>query len=358
MDININNFMKNVINKLENYPIGMCGTSLAFITLSNCWAFVGIKFLKPLAIIFAIIAISLMFLRIILFPKIIWEELKNPVIGTFYPTIDMSCFLIAAYFINIFPNFSKALWLVCIIFHGVFFVLFCIFRIKDFSIKNMIPSWFVVLVGVVVGSASSANMGYKALPQYLFYFGFTFYIIVWPFMVYRIFKCEVIEENKLPTIGIMAAPASLCIVGYLTAFKNPNSIILIFLVVTSLFNLGLVYSYILMFIKKGFSPIYAALTFPLAISIFAMYKLSAYLNSVKSFGAIFFKVLGNIENFIGTYVIFYVIINFIKLFLKAINLTEEKDLKEHSGLLQETIIEESFSDNIIEEKLSQDKFAQ
>ena len=343
--------MKILINKLENYPIGMCGTALAFITLSNCWAIAGVKFLKPLAIIFALIVLTLMLLRIILFPKVIWKELKNPVLGTFYPTIDMSCFLIAAYFLNIAPNFSKALWLICILTHGVLFTLFCIFRISDFSIKNMVPSWFVVLVGVVVGSASSSGMGYAKLAQYLFYFGLFWYIVIWPIMVYRVFRCEVVEENKLPTIGVMAAPASLCIVGYLTAFKNPNNILLTFLVITSLFNLGLVYSYISKFIKKGFSPTYAALTFPLAISVLAMYKLSSYLNNIGIFGAYAFKILGHIEIFIGTYVIFYVINNFIKLFLKAVNPSVEKDFKEEEGLLQETIIEESFPDDVVEEKL-------
>ena len=343
--------MKRLINKLENYPIGICGTSLAFITLSNSWAFIGINFLKPLAIIFSIIALILMLLRVILFPKIIWQELKNPVLGTFYPTIDMSCFLISAYFLNIAPNFSRALWIICVITHGTLFLLFCIFRLRDFSIKNMVPSWFVVLVGVVVGSASSSNMGYTKFAQYLFYFGLFWYIVVWPIMVYRIFRCEAIEENKLPTIGVMAAPASLCIVGYLTAFKNPNNVILTFLVITSLFNLFLVYSYISKFIKKGFSPTYAALTFPLAISVLAMYKFSAYLNNIGIFGSEFFKIIGHIEILIATYVIFYVIINFIKLFLKAINVIGGKDLEKQEGLLQETILEESLPDDVVEEKL-------
>jgi exfoliative toxin A/B len=341
--------MSSLIKKLENYPIGICGTSLAFITLSNCWLVNGIKFLKPISIIFAICTLSLMLLRIVLFPKKILDEIKNPVLGSFYPTIDMAGLLIAAYFLDIAPSLSKVLWLICIAVHGFLFIVFLGFRIKNFKITDMIPSWFVILIGVVVASASSKGMGYPLLAQYLFYFGFFWYVVAWPVMLYRIYRCEKLEEHKLPTIGVMAAPGSLCIVGYLTSFANPNPYILGFLILTSLFNLVLVYTYITDFLKKGFKPTYAALTFPLAISVLAMYKTSTYLGSLGLSSSIF-KFLGDLEIFIATYVIFYVINNFIKLFLGAINPKFSTALKYEESLLGQTISEETLDDDEVEEE--------
>lgn len=340
---------KRFIDRLENYPIGICGTSLGLITVSSAWQLNGISFLKPLAIIFAIVAIALMILRIIIFPKKAIEEIKNPVLGSFYPTIDMTLMLIAAYFLNVAPTFAKTLWIICIVIHFVLFVLFFTFRIKNFKFEDMVPSWFVVWVGVVVAGVTSTGMGHDRLAQYLFYFGFVIYIITWPIMLYRVFNHKALEEHKLPTIGIMAAPASLCLVGYITAFKVLNPIILVILTIISLINLILVYTYIIGFIKKGFAPTYAALTFPLAISIMAAYKLSNYLMKVGVFGSYIFKVIGDIEIFIGTAVIFYVLYNFILLLITILSAKAEKDLESKESLVGEVIKEETFPENKIEE---------
>ena len=51
-------------------------------------------------------------------------------------------------------------------------MLFFTFRIKNFKFEDMVPSWFVVWVGVVVASVTSTGMGHDRLAQYLFYFGF------------------------------------------------------------------------------------------------------------------------------------------------------------------------------------------
>ncbi|MGL5647251.1 MAG: TDT family transporter, partial [Clostridium sp.] len=87
-----------------------------------------------------------------------------------------------------------------------------------------------------------------------------------------------------------------------------------------------VYTYIIGFIKKGFAPTYAALTFPLAISVVASLKMSKLFmnNYILSNG---FKLLGDIEIFIATGVIFYVLFNFLNLFVKAISKKAEEEME-------------------------------
>lgn len=337
----------SLLNKLENYPIGICGTSLALITIGSAWQLNGIKFFKPVAVIFAIMALLLMVLRIFMFPKKILEELKHPVLGSFYPTIDMALMLIAAYFLDVVPKIAESVWLACIVIHFVLFIVFSIFRFKSFKLEDMVPSWFVIWIGVVVACVTSPGMGHDSLARGLFYFGFVLYIITWPIMLYRVFNHKAIEEHKLPTIGVMAAPASLCIVGYTSAFTVINPLILWVLVVISFINLFIVYSYIIGFIRKGFAPTYAALTFPLAISVMAAYKVSKYLGSgiLQSV----FKTIGDLEIFIGTGVILYVLFNFLLLFAKAINPRLEEALEREEQLFGTTAKEETLLDSEVEE---------
>ena len=70
--------MTRYLDKLENLHIGISGTCLAFITLSNCWLIKDIGYLKPISITIAIIMLSLMLMRAIRFPKVMLKELEIP----------------------------------------------------------------------------------------------------------------------------------------------------------------------------------------------------------------------------------------------------------------------------------------
>lgn len=71
--------MTNYLKKLENFPIGAIGTSLGFMTLANVWVLHSVTFVKPLAILFALIALTLMLTKIVLHPKKTLNELKHPI---------------------------------------------------------------------------------------------------------------------------------------------------------------------------------------------------------------------------------------------------------------------------------------
>ncbi len=50
------------------------------------------------------------------------------------------------------------------------------------------------------------------------------YLILLPIILYRITKVKEIPEPALPTIVILAAPASLCLAGYMNSFQNKNNV--------------------------------------------------------------------------------------------------------------------------------------
>ncbi|MGL4362207.1 MAG: TDT family transporter [Cellulosilyticaceae bacterium] len=293
-------------NKFSVTPIGMCGTAVAMMTLGNCWNMKGISVLKPIAFWFAVATILLQIGKLIFQSEQMKLELKDPITGSFYPTIDMALFLIASY---ILPNnfvLARTLWFIALSIHMVLIIYFFRERYKTKTFGQIAPSWFVVIVGVVVGAVSSPGMGVDILAKILWTFGTVGYFIMWPIMFRKIIKGKLIEKAA-STIGIMAAPASLCLVGYITVFENYNIIIMIALLLSSWINLILVYTCIPRFFKDGFKPELAAFTFPLAISIMAMYKVAG-VSSQKEL----FMLLGDLELLIGTGIILYIAFHFTK----------------------------------------------
>lgn len=328
--------MRQYLDKLENLHIGISGTCLAFITLSNCWLIKDINYLKPLSIGLAIIMLSLMFIRLIKFPKTMLKELKDPVMGTFYPTFGMVTWLVSAYFYPHAPKICSALWIGAAIYHYSIAIYYTIIRIKERNFNNVMPTCFIIYTGMITGSVASVGMGgiIPAIAHFMLMFGFTFYTILLPVVLYIVFKSEILDDKKLPTVGIVCSPAPLGIVGILAIEPHPNMYMLTWLIVTGLILLGVVYGYIIKLFKEGFKPSYAAFTFPLAIATLAAYKLSSFFGSTghENLGYVF-GVLGNVEIFVATYVVFFILLNFINMFLKAINPRLEEFVEKEGQIL-------------------------
>ena len=314
--------MKQYLDKLEYLHIGISGTCLAFITLSNCWIIKDIGYLKPISICLALIMLGLILIRLIKFPKVMLKELKDPVLGTFYPTFGMVTWLVTGYFYKYFPNVCGMIWILCAIYHYGVLIFYTIIRIKEKKFSNIMPTCFIVYTGMITGSVASKGMG-GIIPQiahFMLIFGFIFYTLLLPVVLYIVFKSEILDDKKLPTVGIVCSPAPLGIVGILTIDQHPNIYMLTWLIITGLILLVVVYTYILKLFKEGFKPAYASFTFPLAIATLAAYKLSDYFILLGYVGlGNLFELLGNIEIFIASYVVFFILLNFINMFFKAIN---------------------------------------
>ena len=130
-------------------------------------------------------------------------------------------------------------------------------------------------------------------------------------MFYRVIFANLIDDDRLPSFGIMAAPPNLCVAGYLVAFPEPNLIILAVLVGLALFSTCLVYMSMIRIWKIKFSPIYASYTFPLAISSTAMIKVANYFKPLNSEFYYFFHIISMIELLIAAIVIPYIFVKMI-----------------------------------------------
>lgn len=328
--------MRKYLSKLERMHIGISGTSMAFITLSNCWMIKDITYLKPISIFIAICMLVLMLVRVVLYPKVVYRELKDPVMGTFYPTFGMVTWLITAYFYPRFPRACSYLWLAMVAYHYGVLLFYTIVRIREGKFSNIMPTCFIVYTGMITGSVASKGMGgiIPGIAHFMLLFGFLFYTLLLPVVLYIVFKSEFLDDKKLPTVGIVCSPAPLGVVGILTIQEKPNFYMLLWLIVTGLILLIVVYSYIVKLFKEGFKPAYAAFTFPLAIATLAAYKLSGYFESLAHpLWQKFFKLLGDVEIFIATYVVLFILLNFINMFVKAIAPEAGEKLEEEEKLL-------------------------
>ena len=285
--------------------------------------------------------LTLMLLRLILYPKVMYKELKDPVIGTFYPTMGMVTWLVSAYFYPHFPRVCSILWLAAVVYHYSIVIFYTVIRIKERKFNNIMPTCFIIYTGMITGSVASRVMEgslIASIAHFMLMFGFIFYTLLLPVVLYIVFKSEILDDHKLPTVGIVCSPAPLGIVGILSIETNPNIYMLTWLIVTGLILLVVVYSYIIKLFKEGFKPTYASFTFPLAIATLAAYDLSTYFldGKYKVLGNIF-KLLGDIEIFIATYVVFFILLHFINMFIKAINPKLAKEIEEEEEVIKGSI---------------------
>ena len=284
-----------------------------------------------------------MILRLIRFPKVMYEELKNPVTGTFYPTMGMVVWLVSGFFYPYFPVVCSWLWIAAVIYHYGIVIFYTIIRIKERKFENIMPTCFIVYTGMITGSVASKGMDgvIPQIPQiahFMLMFGFIFYTILLPLVLYIVFKSEILDDHKLPTVGIICSPAPLGVVGILTIEPNPNPYMLAWLIITGLILLVVVYGYILKLFKEGFKPSYAAFTFPLAIATLSAFKLSTYFTGLGyAKMANLFKFLGDVEIFIATYVIFFMLLNFLNMFFKAISPKLGEYVEEEEELIGGTL---------------------
>jgi exfoliative toxin A/B len=272
-----------------------------------------------------------------------YEELKNPVTGTFYPTMGMVVWLVSGFFYPYFPVVCSWLWIAAVIYHYGIVIFYTIIRIKERKFENIMPTCFIVYTGMITGSVASKGMDgvIPQIPQiahFMLMFGFIFYTILLPLVLYIVFKSEILDDHKLPTVGIICSPAPLGVVGILTIEPNPNPYMLAWLIITGLILLVVVYGYILKLFKEGFKPSYAAFTFPLAIATLSAFKLSTYFTGLGyAKMANLFKFLGDVEIFIATYVIFFMLLNFLNMFFKAISPKLGEYVEEEEELIGGTL---------------------
>lgn len=305
-------FVKEVLKKL---PVALTGLALGISGISGVLSVILTPSILYIGNFISLMLLLPIIIKNILHFEVFKEELKHPTLGSFIPTLDMALMNFSVILFSFSHSLGKGLWLLCIILHFIFAISFIYHRVNSWNIHHMIPSWFVPPIGIVLACVDSSQMGMPNLAHTLFYIGFIFYIVMLPMMLYRIIFIERIDDARLPTFAIMAAPPNLCLAGYLVAFNNPSPAIISFLFPLGLFMTALIYIAMYRIFKLGFTPVYASFTFPLAVSSTAILKYSNYIGkfdiSRGEFWYTFATVAATVATILIT-IIFFKMIAFVK----------------------------------------------
>ena len=128
------------MNIIKNIPIPIAGLILALVSLGNLLNDIH-PYLKYLFGTIGLIFLALLLLKVILYPKIIKNDLKNPIILSSSGTFSMSLMVLSTYLILFIPLLGYSVWIIGIILHLLLIIYFTYhFIIHNFNIFNAYPS--------------------------------------------------------------------------------------------------------------------------------------------------------------------------------------------------------------------------
>ena len=275
------------MNFLKRVPLPLSGVALGFAALGNLLSAYNMSF-KVICGVLAFIGLILITGKYLSDIEAFTTDMKNPVIASVSGTYTMALMLLAVYVKPVVPAFAIALWYIAVVLHFILMIYFTLnivlkIKIPDEMMK-IAASFFIVYVGIVVASVTAPAFKNIALGQICFWIGFILYIPFFIYVSYRYIKLgnKKIEAKALACI--YAAPASLCVAGYISSFEQKNISLLTGIYIFSLlmYLIGIVVAIDLFgsFLKNKefkFYPSLAGLTFPFVISAIATKQFNAVL---------------------------------------------------------------------------------
>ncbi len=306
------------MDKIKKIPLPIAGLILALATSGNMLSYISNNIRYGFGIIAGILYI-LLIIKILTNLSSVKKDLENPVMITVMATFDMALMVLSTYIAILSMPVALGLWIVGIIIHCIIIVYVTIKYIVKFDIKKIFATYFVSYVGIIVASITSPVFKLQQLGKIAFYFGFIAYIILLPIVFYRVYKVKNIPEAAFPTCAIIAAPASLCLAGYVNSFgKDANPYFICGLGIFSIIMTIIGLTFIPKVVKGKFYPSFAALTFPFIISPFAMRLSSVYLKNNESFKTMgdVFGFIYNIEVIFGIIIVAFVFLKYAQFILK------------------------------------------
>ncbi|NLW39582.1 MAG: TDT family transporter [Tissierellia bacterium] len=298
--------MEGLLRKL---PIPVAALFLALAATGNLVASYGSIYRNIFGIIAGIFFILLL-IKIIKYPRKIAEELKNPVVASVFPAFSMGIMLIATYVKPLVPALGFILWIVGLVLHIILILSFSRKFLVGFDIKKVFPSWYIVYVGIVCASVTAPAFDMAHIGRIVFWFGFICYLILLPIVLYRVLKVKGIPEPASPTLVILAAPASLCLAGYMNSFQDKNLPIVWLLLVLSQLTLLYVLTQLPRLLKLPFYPSYSAFTFPLVISGISIKLTNGFLMNIGKEISLL-KYLVKFEEILAVVIVLYVLVRYI-----------------------------------------------
>lgn len=304
--------------RIERMPVPILATMVGAITLANYMQNFGLEWVRHITLWIAIAVWLCYAVKIVCYPKTCLTEYNQTIPRSLYAGFTMVMMGVAGYLLPYAPGFAKGVWLLAIGIHAVH-ILYFTYRsvIKEFSWDVFMPSWFVTYNGIMVSTVVGGGMNEPILGTIIVYYGIAVYCLILPFMIYRLLTKK-IGLGVYHTQAVLLAPCSLCVTSYLNFIENKNLYIVVFLYACVLLSTLFIVLKLPEFFTFPFTPGYAGLTFPMAIGTVASGKVAGYFTTIgkEEIAAVITQISG-FQFYITTFIIGYVLLQFIILFFKV-----------------------------------------
>lgn len=298
------------MNLIKKMPIPVSGVILASLSLGNL-----LQDIHPsLKLIFGMVGIIFLILivsKVVLYPKSVKDDFKNPVIASSSGTFSMSLMILSTYLQPFMPSIAYAIWIIGIILHILLMIYFTYhFIIHDFNISNVYPTYWIVYVGITMAAITANIHGIHEIDFIFFIIGFIGMLVTTPIVLYREFIYKEIPDMNKPLTCIFTALFSILIVGYINSAQNiSNEFTMVLYIIACIFYIFALYKFI-SFKKLEFYPSFAAFTFPFVISALATKGIAALIGPNIVLNGVLY-----LEMAIATILVIYVVTRY-SIFLK------------------------------------------
>lgn len=299
--------MKKIIQKV---PVPLCGVMLGLAALGNLLQSYGEGIRYACGIIAALLLV-LILLKLVLFPKMIKEDLQNPIMASVSATFPMALMLLSTYVKPWIGAIAKYIWLFAIVLHLILIIYFTIKFIVKLQMPKVFASYFIVYVGIGVAAVTAPAFEALSIGTAAFWFGFATLLLLLVLVTIRYIKFKQIPEPAQPLICIYAAPTSLCVAGYVQSVtpKSKGFLLTLLVLASILYVFALIKA--IGYLKLKFYPSFAAFTFPFVISAIATKQTMACLANMKQ-PMPFLQYVVLIETIIAVIFVVYTFIRYMQ----------------------------------------------
>ena len=288
---------------IKKIPLPVTGVALGLAALGNLLQSYS-ENLRLICGILSFLILLLFVIKILIYREELGKDMQNPVMASVAATVPMTVMLLSTYINKFAAGTAKGVWYAGIILHIVMIVFFTRRFVLKLKPENVYPSYFIVYVGIVVASVTSPQFGETGLGRMIWYAGMILWTAALAMVIYRYVKVKEIKDPVRPLFCIFAAPAGLCLAGYLQAFPEKNMMILYLLMAVALVFYVITIVKVPGYIMKGFYPSFAAFTFPFVIQAIGLKQANAFLISTGKVSTLLVSIV-NVETVIACVLVIY-----------------------------------------------------
>lgn len=297
------------MNIIKNLPTPIAGLALGSAALGNLLQ----PYSSSLQLLFnllSLIIIVLLTIKFVLGFDKLKKEMENPVVATVMATYPMSIMLLASFSKKYIGLLSMPVWIIgifldfCVVCYAIYY-----FIIKERHINKIYPTWFITFVGPAVVTVTAINYNLETLGLIYFYFSYINYLVLLPFILYRVYKYKHYKDGDYPTITVFSAPGGLLLASYMIGVTQKSNIILAILIPLTILLFIFVLFQLPYLLKRKFYPSFSAFTFPLVICAISFQKTGVYYQ-LAEFSIL--NILIHLSELLAIIIVIYVWYGFIK----------------------------------------------